>query len=82
MEVKLSDLLSKRSAKPKQQFSPSNPISAAKYHLATDNGTGNMIIVANSSVKRFGNDGIMTLNDGRTIELIVSGKISYLGKVK
>lgn len=81
MTSKLAELLLKRSVKPKKQYSPSNPQTTAKYHLAIDHDTGNMIIVANSSVKRFADDGTITLNDGRTIEIIVSGMFIYFKQV-
>jgi hypothetical protein len=68
-------IMTKRSIKPKAQYSPSNIPTSTKYHLIIYDDTEHMMIVGNSSVKRLENDGTMVLNNGRTAKLIVSGKI-------
>jgi len=67
MSSKSTQIIKKRSIKPKTQYSPSNPTTATTmYHLITYGDTGRIVIVGNSSVKRLANDGIVTLNDGNT----------------
>lgn len=55
--------------KPKAQYSSSSPMLTTMYHLAIYDGTENMRIVENSSVKRLLNDGVVMLNDDRTAKL-------------
>ncbi len=75
MASKTIQILTKRSKKPTTQYSPSNPPPTTKYHLVIYEDTENMMIVGNSSVKRFADDGTMVLSNGRTAKLIVSGDI-------
>ncbi|CAF3738904.1 unnamed protein product [Rotaria socialis] len=73
MSGKITQIITKRSIKPKAQYSPSNPTATTKHHLIIFDGTGNMMIVGNSSVKRLERDGTVKLNNGTTAKLIVSG---------
>ncbi|CAF3224831.1 unnamed protein product [Rotaria socialis] len=73
MSGKITQIITKRSIKPKAQYSPSNPTTTTKHHLIIFDGTGNMMIVGNSSVKRLERDGTVKLNNGTTAKLIVSG---------
>lgn len=75
MASKFTELLAKRSKKQKQQYSPSNPTTTTTmYHLIIYNDTNMKMIVGNSSVKRVEKDGTLKLNNGRTAQLIFSGK--------
>jgi hypothetical protein len=76
MTSKATQMASKRSIKPKAQYSPSDPPVITKYHLVIYDGSENMMIVGNSSVKRLADDGTMMLSNGRTAKLLVSGDIS------
>ncbi|CAF4374659.1 unnamed protein product [Rotaria magnacalcarata] len=73
MSGKITQIITKRSIKPKAQYSPSNPTATTKHHVIIFDGTGNMMIVGNSSVKRLERDGTVKLNNGTTAKLIVSG---------
>ncbi|UJR18431.1 hypothetical protein I4U23_005336 [Adineta vaga] len=73
MASNITQQVTKRLAKPKEQFSPSNPPGTTKYHLIVYDDNGLMMIVGNSSVKRFENDGSVLMNGGRTAKLITSG---------
>ncbi|UJR17709.1 hypothetical protein I4U23_004607 [Adineta vaga] len=73
MASSITQQVTKRLAKPKEQFSPSNPPGTTKYHLIVYDDNGLMMIVGNSSVKRFENDGSVLMNGGRTAKLITSG---------
>jgi len=75
MASKATQLMAKRSIKPKEQYSPSNIPTSTKYHLIIYDDSEHMMIVGNSSVKRLENDGTMVLNNGRTAKLITSGNI-------
>jgi hypothetical protein len=66
--------LTKRSIKPKTQYSPSEPTTIALYHLINCDDTRIMLIVASSSVKKMASDGTVVLNNNQTAKLIVSGK--------
>ncbi|CAF4264580.1 unnamed protein product [Rotaria sordida] len=68
-----TQIITKRSTKPKAQYSPSSPTVTAKYHLVIYNDTKSILVVGNSSAKRIANDGIMKLNDGRIAKLIIPG---------
>ncbi|CAM4761733.1 unnamed protein product [Rotaria magnacalcarata] len=72
MSGKITQIITKRSIKPKAQYSPSNPTATTKHHVIIFDGTGNMMIVGNSSVKRLERDGTVKLNNGTTAKLIVS----------
>ena len=72
-----AQMAAKRAVKPKTQYSPSNVSTNAKYHLIIYNDTEYIMIVGNSSVKRFENDGSMVLNNGRTARVIVTGRIPF-----
>lgn len=73
MTSKKTQILNKRSIKPKTQYSPSNPTTATTYHLILYPDTNNMMIVGNSSIKRQLNNGNIMLNDGQIVKLITSG---------
>ena len=82
MASSITQQLTKRLVKQKEQFSPSNPPGTAKYHLIVYDDNGLMMIVGNSSVKRFGNDGLLIMNGGRTAKLIISGNFSSMSNEK
>ena len=75
MANKAAQMTAKRAVKPKTQYSPSNVSTNAKYHLIIYDDTEDIMIVGNSSIKRFESDGSMVLNNGRTARVIVTGKI-------
>ncbi|CAF1307834.1 unnamed protein product [Adineta ricciae] len=73
MANNMAQMAQKRSVKPKEQYSPSNPPATTKYHLIVYDDNGMMMIVGNSSIKRFGIDDSVIMNGGRAATLIISG---------
>ena len=78
MASKDPQILNKRLAKPKTQYSPSNPTLTTTYHLIRYTDTQKIMIVGNSSVKRFIDDNTVVLNHGRTADLIVTGNTLFI----
>lgn len=68
---------SRRCIKPRTQYSPSDPVSVAVYHLVNYDDTRTMMIIANSSIKRSMGDDTVVLNDNRTAKVITSGKFLH-----
>lgn len=75
MARNVAQITVRRAVEPKTQYSPSNALTNAKYHLIMHDNTDDIMIVGNSSAKRLQNDGSIILNNGRTAKVVMTGEV-------